>query len=199
MKTKSTKIIVAISLALCASASFAQAANSTSSAAKKELITKLLNMQKPSYDMLARNLMQQPIGNLMQGASAAMQQVPPEKREATAKAIEADVKKFVDDNTPLIRDKAAKLAPSTVGAVLDERFSEDELKQLLAWLESPVNKKFGELNVEMQKSLADKLLADLGPTLETRFKTLQQAIGKQLGVSPAAAGASGSTAKPAKK
>ncbi len=189
------KIIAATALALCANLSFAQAATSTSSPAKKEIIAKLLSLQAQSYEQLARGVLQQPLGNLMQGAGAALQQVPAEKREATAKAIEADIKKFVEDNAPMIRDKAVKLAPSTVGAVLDERFTEDELKQLLNWLESPVNKKFGQASGEMQKALMDKLMADTAPTLETRFKALQQSVGKQLGIPPAAS-APASAAKP---
>nr|WP_295076361.1 DUF2059 domain-containing protein [uncultured Roseateles sp.] len=193
--TKSMKIIAATALALCANLSFAQAATSTSSPAKKEIIAKLLSLQAQSYEQLARGVLQQPLGNLMQGAGAALQQVPAEKREATAKAIEADIKKFVEDNAPMIRDKAVKLAPSTVGAVLDERFTEDELKQLLNWLESPVNKKFGQASGEMQKALMDKLMADTAPTLETRFKALQQSVGKQLGIPPAAS-APASAAKP---
>ena len=56
-----------------------------------------------------------------------------------------------------MRDRALKLAPSTIGAVLEEKFSEDELKQLVAWLESPVNKKYQQLGAEMQNAFAQKL------------------------------------------
>lgn len=199
MNSKPMKFLAAAALVLCANLSFAQAAASTASPAKKEMIAKLLALQSQSYDQLARSLMQQPLGNLMQGAGAALQQVPAEKREATAKAIEADIKKFVDDNAPMIKDKAIKIAPGTVGTLLDERFSEDELKQLLAWLESPVYKKFGQVNGELQKALGDKLLADTAPTLEARFKVLQQSVGKHLGIAPPAASSSAPAAKPAKK
>ncbi len=198
MNTKPMKFLATAALVLCANLSFAQAAASTASPAKKEMIAKLLALQSQSYDQLARSLMQQPLGNLMQGAGAALQQVPAEKREATAKAIEADIKKFVDDNAPMIRDKAIKIAPSTVGTLLDERFSEDELKQLLAWLESPINKKFGQVSGELQEALGEKLLAETAPTLETRFKTLQQSVGKHLGIAPPAA-SSAPAAKPTKK
>ncbi|RQO63573.1 hypothetical protein DBR47_03335 [Paucibacter sp. KBW04] len=198
MNTKPMKFLAAAALVLCANLSFAQTAASTATPAKKEMIAKLLALQSQSYDQLARSLMQQPLGNLMQGAGAALQQVPAEKREATAKAIEADIKKFVDDNAPMIKDKAIKIAPGTVGTLLDERFSEEELKQLLAWLESPVYKKFGQINGELQKALGDKLLAETAPTLETRFKALQQSVGKHLGIAPPAA-SSAPAAKPAKK
>ena len=68
---------------------------------------------------------------MMQAAGQrAAAQVPADKREAIGKAIEADVKKYVEEATPLVRERAVKLAPSTIGAVLEEKFTEDELKQL---------------------------------------------------------------------
>jgi hypothetical protein len=44
--------------------------------------------------------------------------------------------------------------------VLEEKFTEDELKQLIAWLESPVNKKYQQLAPEMSNSLGQKLAAE---------------------------------------
>ncbi|MGS0754888.1 DUF2059 domain-containing protein [Roseateles sp. GG27B] len=153
-----------------------------SSPAKKELIAKLLLLQQPGIEMLTRNILQQPLAGLMQSAGGALQQVPADKREAVGKAIEADLKKFFDDNAPMMKERAIKLSPTTIGVVLDERFTEEELKQVLAWLESPVSKKFGQVNGELQKVLTEKLMADVGGTLDTRFKTLQQAVAKQLGI-----------------
>jgi len=177
---------VALAAVLCAGSGLSHAqgaAAGASSPAKKELIAKLLVVQQPGIDTLSRTILQQPLGGLMQGAAGALQQMPAEKREATAKAVEAEVKKFVEENGSMLRERATKLAPSTIGVLLDERFSEDELKQLLAWFESPVNKKFNQISGELQKSLTEKLLADTGSTLDTRFKALQQTVAKQLGVS----------------
>lgn len=190
MNSKSIKTLKAIQAVAAAAAllvgtglSHAQSAPAAaSSPAKKELIAKLLQVQQPGIENLSRAVLQGPLGNLMQGAGAALQQLPPEKREATAKSIEAEVKKFAEENGPMLRDRAIKLAPSTIGTMLDERFTEDELKQLLAWLESPVNKKFSQMGGEMQKALTEKLMADTGSTLDTRYKALQQSVAKQLGI-----------------
>jgi hypothetical protein len=185
---KSLKMLAVAALLCSANLSFAQGAALPSSAAqasspaKKELIAKLLVLQQPGIEMLTRNILQQPLAGLMQSAGGALQQVPVDKREAVGKAIEADLKKFFDDNAPMMKERAIKLSPTTIGVVLDERFSEDELKQVLTWLESPVSKKFGQVNGELQKVLTEKLMADVGGTLDTRFKTLQQGVAKQLGV-----------------
>ena len=192
------KTLAAAALIVACNAGFAQAAStptSPTSPAKKELIAKLLVIQQPGVELLSRNILQQPLAQLMQQAGAALQQVPADKREATGKAMEAEIKKFVDQNAPLLKERALKLAPSTVGVQLDERFTEDELRQLLVWLESPVSKKFSQVSNDLQKSLAEKLLADTGPTLDTRFKALQLSLGKQLGLPPPP-GASGATAAP---
>lgn len=204
---KCLKVLAAAALLVASQFSLAQstaapaaAPAAPSSPAKKELIAKLLVIQQPGVEVLSRSILQQPLGQLMQQAGGALQQVPAEKREATAKAMEAEIKKFVDENAPMMKERALKLAPGTVGVLLDERFTEDELRQLLAWLESPVSKKFNQVSGELQKSLADKLLAETGSTLETRFKTLQQNLAKHLGLPPASASApAAKPATPAKK
>ncbi len=58
--------------------------------------------------------------------------MPAEKREAVAKAADAELKKYFDDAYPLVRDKAVQAAPSTLGPILEQYFSADELRQLVA-------------------------------------------------------------------
>ena len=167
------------------------------STTKKELIQKILLQQQPVIESLARGLVEQPASMLMQSAGRVMQspQVPPEKREEVGKAIEADVKKYLDESVPLLRDRAIKLAPSTLGAAFEEKFSEDELKQLLAWLESPTNKKFVQMGPEMQNNFGQKLVNDSRATIEPKLKALEVVIAKRLGIAPAPAASAGSAPK----
>ena len=170
------------------------------SAAKKELVQRVLALQQPGIENLARQLAEQPAAVLMQQAGPALQnRVPADKREAVARDIQADVKKYVDEAVPLVRDKALKLAPTTVGAVLEDKFSEDELKQLVGILESPVNRKFQQLGGDMQKSLGDKLVADTRSIIEPKVRALEQTMAKRLGLSPEAAARPASAASPPAK
>ncbi len=179
----SRKLGLALALALATSSVLAQP-----SASKKALIDKIVALQQQGLsETMARSIVQQPLGPLMQGAGAALQQVPADKREATGKAMEADIKKFVDDNVAFLKDKFNKAMPATASALLDERFNEDELKQVLAWAESPVSQKFGMANAELQQAVAQKVMTEAGPTLEGRRKTLQANLAKQLGLQPQAA------------
>ena len=183
-------------VALLALTSGAQA---ESTAAKKELVAKMLLLQQPAVEQAARALAERPAAQMMQQAGIALQsRVAADKREAVGKEIQADVKKYLDEAVPIVRDRAVKLAPSTIGAVLEEKFSEDELKQLIAIIESPVNRKFIQMSGDMQKALVEKLVAETQGAIEPKVKTLEQAIAKRLGLTPAVAPATGAARPPAK-
>lgn len=158
---------------------------------KKELVNKVLLLQQPAIEQAAQALAERPAAQMMQQAGIALQsQIPVDKREAIAKEIQADVKQYVDETVPMVRERAVKLAPTTVGALLEEKFSEDELKQLIAIIESPVNRKFLQLGGEMQKALLDKLIAETQAAVEPKVRALEQSIGKRLGLSAPVAAAS---------
>ena len=177
----------------------ATAAGAQSTAAKKELVAKLLLLEQPALEQAARALAERPAVQMMQEASMVLQsRVAADKRDAVAQEIQADVKKYVDEAVPLVRDRAVKLAPSTIGVLLEEKFSEEELKQLIAIVESPVNRKFLQLGGEMQKALGEKLVAETKSVIDPKVKTLQQAIAKRLGMPASPAPAAG-VAKPASK
>ena len=169
--------------ALCCAATLAQAQS------KKELVQKVLQLQQPTIEGVSRSIVERPAMQMMQAAGQALQtQVPPERREAVGKAIEADVKSYVAEATPLMRERALKLAPSTLGAGLEEKFNEAELKQLIAWLESPVNKKFQQVGPEIQNAFVQKLAADAAPLLDPKLKALEQKVRASLGLPEATCG-----------
>jgi len=156
-------------------------AHAESNPAKKELITKIVQLQQGAVDGVARMLTEQPVAVMMQPVGPAIQfRVVPEKREALGKEINADVKKYMDDVGPMLRERANKLAPGTMGAVFEDKFSEDELRQLIALMESPVLRKFSQMQGEASKALADKLLADTKAQNEPKFKALQDTIAKRV-------------------
>ena len=196
-------VLAAVAALSLSSAVWAQSAASTP--AKKELVAKVLLLQQPAIEGLATQLAQQPAAQLMQGAGIALQtKVAADKREAIAKEIQADLKKYAEEAVPLLRANAVKLAPSTIGVLLDEKITEDELKQLIAIMESPVNRKFGQMNGDLQKSLGEKLVAESRGVIEPKIKALEQTVSKRLGLPAAGAAApaadtKGAAAKPPAK
>lgn len=160
-----------------------------SSPAKKELVARVLKIQQPGIELLARQLVEQPVGQMLQQLSPALQRIPQERRQALAADIQADARKYADEMNPIVRDKALKLAPTIIGPMLEEKFSEDELKQLVALLESPVNKKFQSMGVEMQRAFGEKLIADMKPQVEPKLRALGQSVAAR--IQPASAPAAG--------
>ena len=172
-----------LALVSCAALAHAQ-----TSPAKKELVAKVLQLQQPGIESMAKQIAERPVVQLMQQAGNVLQtQVPADKREAIAKSIEADAKKFVEEATPLIRERALKLAPTTVGALMEEKFTEDELKQLINWLEAPVIKKYQQLSPELQSSMVQALVAETAPILDPKLRALQEKMRTAFGMATEAA------------
>jgi uncharacterized protein len=156
------------------------AAQGTSSPAKKELVQKILQHQKSAFENLGATLAGQLSTQVMQVSGQAVGRAAADKREALANDIKAEVKKFYDDASAVMREQATRVAPGVVGAALEEKFSEDELKTLLAWLESPVSRKFQQTAQEMQQALSQKVLTDTKPAIEPKLKALEQTLTKKL-------------------
>lgn len=195
------KLIVAVwltsaALAHAQTAAAPAAPAALSSPAKKELVQKFLTLQQPGIEGMARGLVERPVAQMAQEVRGALQQLPAEKREAAAKAIDADIKKYIDESVPIVRERAVKLAPSTVGALMEEKFTEDELKQLVAWFESPVNKKYAQISAEMQGNFTQKLVTEVGPLIDPKMQALLTKVRATLGV-PTPAKADSAPAKAA--
>jgi uncharacterized protein len=170
------KILIALLLTLPVLAAQAQ-----STPAKKALVARILKAQQPGIEGMSRAMAERPAMVMLDSAGAALQErVAADKRDAVGKEIQNDVKKYLDEAGPLVSSRAVKLAPSTVGPLLEEKFNEEELKQIAAFLESPAVNKFQQLSGEMQKILLEKLLADTRVSIEPKLAALEQSIGKRL-------------------
>ena len=156
------------------------------SPAKKELAARLLSLMRPAVETLGQQLAQQPAMQIQQRAGMALQGLIPERREVLGREIEADLRKYVDETGPLVRDRAVKLAPATMGPLLEERFSEDELTQIIAMLESPLNRRFQQTFPEMQRALAERLVSEMRVDIESRARVLEQTVARRLGTTPPA-------------
>ena len=180
-----------------ASAAVASTPSTPSTPAKKELVQKVLQLQQGAIEGMSRTVVERPVALLMQRAGGTLQtQVPADKREAIAKSMEADIRRFVDDALPLLRERALKIAPTSYGSALEEKFSEDELRQLVSWLESPTNRKFQQLAPDMQTAFMQKLGTEANSLLGPKLQALEQKLIATLGV-PSSPAAAGSGARPA--
>ena len=169
---------------------------------KAALVKQFLDFQRPGVEALARGLVTQasdPVA--MAGSEYLRTQVPQEKRESLAKAADAELKRYFDDAYPYVRDKAVQAAPGAIGPILENNFTEDELRQLLAWISSPLAKKYQELNPQMQQALMKQVVADTRANIEPKIRALDANVAKALGapVDGASKPAAGSGTKAPKK
>jgi len=150
-----------------------------SSATQAALVARVLALWKP--EELAVRMVQQPALDAAQQAHALLQtRVSPQRREAAMQAIAADLQAFVADAAPIARQASQRLLPSTVSVILAERFSEPELAQLVALLESPVRAKFEQLLPEMQRKLGAAVSAQTRAQIDPKLGQLSQVIAERL-------------------
>ena len=169
---------------------------------KKEVVQKILSSQQGALDDMSRNVAEQPARQLAMGARQILVQgVPEDKREATAKLVDAEIKKYLDGAVPAVRASAGKLSTSVLGPIYEEKFSEDELKQLQAMLESPVLKRYQSLLPEMSNALLEKVVADARPQVTPKLQAAETSIRNILDKATGGklSGAEGKGAKPAAK
>lgn len=155
------------------------AAPAAISPAKQALINRILTLW--NIDSIGQSMLQAPVADAVQQARAMLQgRASVEKRDAAMTDIVAEARKFMEEATPITRASADKLIPTTVAPILAERFNEDELRQLVAILESPVKKKFESLVPEMQRKLGEGVAADSRPVIDAKMKGLTEKIGLRL-------------------
>lgn len=174
------------------------------SPAKKELLQKMMVLQQPSLDALARDLPQRPVRQMLMAVEQALpQRVAADQRQAVAQQIDGLVRKYLDEATPIVRTRANKLGQTVVLPMLDEKFSEEELRQLVSALENPAFKKYQQLLPEISNGLLQKLVAEIEPELTPKVRALDQGIASALGLTAPGAASTpakpGATTKPAAK
>jgi len=113
--------------------------------------------------------------------------MPQARQEAALKDIAIDVQKYVDTTTPLATSSAKKNLQTTVVPLLAQNFSVDELKQLLALLQSPVKTKFEKLIPQADEAVGKKVQDDIGPEINKNIQTMTQAVGTKLRIAVTAA------------
>lgn len=209
LKRHPARVALTLSLAAGFSLSPAMAQNTPapapsatpSSGAKAEWAKRLVQTQQPSIESMARNLSEEPAMQMLERAALALpSMVAPDKQEAVAKAIQADTQKYLDAVVPLVTQRAKQLAPQAIGPILQQKLSEDEMRQIVTLLESPAYQKYLKLAGDMQEALQKQLVADTRAKVEAQLQTLEKSISTRLGVPanpPANAPASAPAAKPA--
>jgi uncharacterized protein len=174
--------------------------------AKRDLAVRIIAAQEGAemnrmMEQLAASASQQ----LIDKWNPAIGSMPTDKRQKAAASLDAELKKFNDDTLKLINAQAVKARGDTLAAGYVERFSEEELKQLLALMEAPAFKKYQSLAPELGSIYLKGIVDGTRGAVEARGKTFDAAAAKILGTTPPAGPSAApnttpaSPASPAKK
>ena len=169
---------------IASSAVHAQAASAAAApdAEKQKLIDRVLVLFHPENGVL--QAVQQQGVKAMQQSSIALQtaQVPQDRKEKTMKDIGTDVQKYIDTTMPMAIASAKKYTGPAVAPILAQNFSNDELRQLIALLESPIKEKFEKLVPQMENAVGQKVTADIAPQVNKNVQVMTEAVGTKLRV-----------------
>ena len=167
LSLRSTAAGCALALAALAVSAPVQAQDAT----RKELATRIVNLQKAhDMDALIAQLASSASQTVVSTWLPKLDQLPRSKQRTAADQLDAELKKFNQDNVRLIKSRNERISLDVLVPAYAERFTTDELRQLVAFMESPVIKKYYAANPQMANMLAQKLVEATRKDVETRIK-----------------------------
>ncbi|MFN5348312.1 MAG: DUF2059 domain-containing protein [Polaromonas sp.] len=180
MKTLIATLAIA-SLALSA------AVNAQTADPKLQWATKAVALQQgPELERLVGQLADSATQDILQNWGPKLQSnVPPAKREQAKEGLNAELKKYFEDVSKTINSKVSKVSSSALIPSYMERFSLDELKQLVAFFESPAVRKYQSAAPELGSLFVKKLIEETNTDVMARTRQFDDAATKIVGAGPA--------------
>ena len=132
-----------------AASTTANAAAPASDAAKA-LATKMVALQNgPEMDRMVYQLTSGAMQPLIAKWAPKMEALPASKQDKAREQLNTELKKTGDTTKKIIEGQMAKSANSVLEKAYLERFTEDELKAIVAMFESPIFKKYQSVAPEL--------------------------------------------------
>ena len=149
-------------------------------AEKQKAIDRILANVHPENGVI--QALQRPAVEAMQKSMIAMQtaHVSKDRMDKTMADIRVDVQKYIDTATPIVTASAKKYTNQTVGPILAQNLSVDELRQLAVYFESPAREKFDKLVPQLEAAIGQKVQADVAAEVDKDIKAMTEAVGTKL-------------------
>ena len=180
------KIIYSLALAgtVWSATALAQTAD-----AKIELATKVVALQQgPELDRLVQQLSGGATQELIASWGPKLEaSVPKAKQQKASEDLNVELKKYSEDANKLIGKQVSKVSAETLVPAYAEKFTLEELKQLVAFFESPAIKKYQSTAPELGNIFVQKLIEASRTDVMARAKQFDDAAVKIVGSSPAPA------------
>ena len=186
-----SKLPIAILFAaVCAISTGANAQNDS----KRALAVKLAQMQqKADGEAMVEQLTATAVQPLLAGWSQRLDEtVPPARQKEVRDKLDVELKKYADSTHKVVEAQTAKAAEAALVPIFMEKLTEDELKQIVAYMESPASAKFQALGPDATNAWAKRIIDATKPQVESGAKTFEAAANRIVS-------SSGGSAAPAKK
>lgn len=203
MKPRMKKIIATFAIA---GVVLSAAVNAQTVDPKLEWAAKAVALQQgPELERLVGQLADSATQDILQNWGPRLQSdVPPARIEQAKEGLNAELKKYFDDVSNTINNKVVKASNTALIPAYIERFSLDELKQIVAFFESPAVKKYQLAAPELGNLFVKQLIEETRADVSARTRQFDDAATKIMGAAPAprsptAGPAAGKSKPPVKK
>ena len=184
MKPRMKKLIATFAIAGLA---LSATVNAQTADPKLEWATKAVTLQQgPELERLIGQLADSATQDILQNWGPKLQSdVPPAKMEQAKESLNTELKKYFDDVSTTINGKAGKVSANALIPAYMERFTLDELKQLVAFFESPAIKKYQSAAPELGSLFVKQLIEETRSDVIVRTRQFDDAATKIIGAAPA--------------
>ena len=158
---------------------------------KLEWANKAVALQQgPELERLVSQLADSATQDILQNWGPKLQSdVAPAKMGQAKDSLNAELKKYFDAVSKTIGDKVTKVSEVALVPAYMERFSLDELKQLVAFFDSPVIKKYQSAAPELSSLFVRQLIEETRTDVIARGRQFDDAAAKIIATAPAAGAA----------
>ncbi len=155
---------------------------------KLEWATKVVALQQgPELERLVNQLADSASQDVLQAWAPKLQaNVSKEKMQQARESLNTELKKYFDDVYKTINSKTTKVSTDALIPVYMQKFSLEELKQLVAFFESPAVKKYQAAAPELGNAFVQQLIEATRADVTARGKQFDDAATKIIGSVPAA-------------
>jgi uncharacterized protein len=156
---------------------------------KTEWATKVVALQQgPELDRLVQQLSGGATQELIASWGPKLEaSVPKAKQQKASEDLNVELKKYSEDANKLISKQVSKVSTDTLVPAYMEKFTLEELKQLVAFFESPAIKKYQSTAPELGNIFVQKLIEASRTDVMARAKQFDDAAVKIVGSAPAPA------------
>ena len=147
---------------------------------KRALATKLAQIQlKADSAALAEQLTATAVQPVLANWSQRLDEtVPPAKQKEVRDKLDVELKKYADSTQKVVEAQTAKAAEAALVPIFMEKLSEEELKQIVAYMESPASAKFQALGPDATNAWAKRIVDATKPQVENGAKNFEAAANR---------------------